>query len=194
MQGSDDDYQRHVAILLGDMGNTAKIALVQSLRDPDPSVRAGAAIALGTTGNPDLAEALLTVIGDTSSAVRGAAAEALGRLDVDKAVRPLTRLLRDRDDQVRARAASALDALNWTARGIADRLAPIYADSGAAYPLFFAWESGVWETIWNNLDDIGKEGFTRLITSWRFRSASLRWAMIRAAFSGTPSGNERPGL
>lgn len=46
-----------------------------------------------------------------------------------------------------------------SARGIADRLAPIYADDGAAYPLFFVWESGVWETIRNNLDDIRKERF-----------------------------------
>jgi len=45
------------------------------------------------------------------------------------------------------------------ARGIADRLAPRYADDGGAYPLFFVWESGVWETIWNNLDDIRKERF-----------------------------------
>ena len=48
-----------------------------------------------------------------------------------------------------------------TARGIADRLAPIYADGEAAYPLFFVWESGVWETIWNNLEDIRKEPFFR---------------------------------
>lgn len=45
------------------------------------------------------------------------------------------------------------------ARGIADRLAPIYADVDGAYPLFFVWESGVWETIWNNLGEIRKERF-----------------------------------
>jgi hypothetical protein len=46
-----------------------------------------------------------------------------------------------------------------SARGIADRLAPIYATSGGAYPLFFVWESGVWETIWNNLGEIRRENF-----------------------------------
>lgn len=46
-----------------------------------------------------------------------------------------------------------------TARGVADRLAPVYADGGTAYPLFFVWESGVWETIRNNLSEILNEGF-----------------------------------
>lgn len=46
-----------------------------------------------------------------------------------------------------------------TARGIADRLAPLYAESGHTYPLFFVWESGVIETLWNNLGDIRKESF-----------------------------------
>ena len=45
-----------------------------------------------------------------------------------------------------------------SARGIADRLAPIYTDANS-YPLFFVWESGLWETIWNNLGEIRQESF-----------------------------------
>lgn len=45
------------------------------------------------------------------------------------------------------------------ARGIADRLAPIYVESGKAYPMFFVWESGIWETIRNNLGEIRQETF-----------------------------------
>lgn len=41
------------------------------------------------------------------------------------------------------------------ALGIAETLMPVY--SAGAYPLFFVWESGPWETVWNNLGDIAKE-------------------------------------
>jgi hypothetical protein len=41
-------------------------------------------------------------------------------------------------------------------RKIAERLTPIYVTAGA-YPLFFVWESGLLENIWNNLDDILKD-------------------------------------
>lgn len=38
---------------------------------------------------------------------------------------------------------------------IAERLFPVYET--AAYPLFFVWESGAWETVRNNLADIARE-------------------------------------
>lgn len=42
-------------------------------------------------------------------------------------------------------------------REIAEKLTPVYQDQGGAYPLFFVWESGVWETIWNNFGEIRQE-------------------------------------
>jgi hypothetical protein len=43
-----------------------------------------------------------------------------------------------------------------SAREIAARLAPAYAAAGA-YPLFYIWESGLIETLRNNLGEIGKD-------------------------------------
>lgn len=49
-------------------------------------------------------------------------------------------------------------------RGIADRLAPRYADAGA-YPLFFVWESGLVESLVNNPRDIlADRAFRALVT------------------------------
>ena len=42
-----------------------------------------------------------------------------------------------------------------TALGIAETLMPVY--STGAYPLFFVWESGPWETMRNNVADIARE-------------------------------------
>ncbi|MFH0726166.1 MAG: hypothetical protein V2B19_07430 [Pseudomonadota bacterium] len=43
-----------------------------------------------------------------------------------------------------------------SARQIALRLTPVYADAGA-YPMFLIWESGLFESIGNNLHDISQE-------------------------------------
>lgn len=43
-----------------------------------------------------------------------------------------------------------------SAREIATRLAPAYSAAGA-YPLFYVWESGLIETLRNNLGEIGKD-------------------------------------
>lgn len=45
-------------------------------------------------------------------------------------------------------------------RAIAQRLLPVYATAGA-YPLFFVWESGLLETVRNNLADISQEKIFR---------------------------------
>jgi len=42
---------------------------------------------------------------------------------------------------------------------IAERLIPVYEPGG--YPLFFVWESGIWETVRNNLGDISREPIFR---------------------------------
>lgn len=43
------------------------------------------------------------------------------------------------------------------ARGVASRLYPVYAERAGAYPLFSVWESGLVETVSNNLKDILKD-------------------------------------
>jgi hypothetical protein len=47
-------------------------------------------------------------------------------------------------------------------KAIAERLCDEYLAAGA-YPVFFVWESGLIETITNNLDQIGRESFFRLL-------------------------------
>lgn len=45
-------------------------------------------------------------------------------------------------------------------KGIAEALAPVYQAAGA-YPVFFVWEAGLLEAIFNNLGDIGQEKIFR---------------------------------
>ena len=47
-------------------------------------------------------------------------------------------------------------------RGVAERLYSEYLDAGA-YPIFLVWESGLIETIVNNLDQIRQEDLFRLL-------------------------------
>ncbi len=49
-----------------------------------------------------------------------------------------------------------------TAKGIAERLSPIYEEAGGN-PMFFAWESGLLETVENNLIEISKEKIFGLV-------------------------------
>ena len=46
---------------------------------------------------------------------------------------------------------------------IASRLEDVYWNNGAgSYPLFFVWESGLLETLGNNLSEIAREDFFKL--------------------------------
>ena len=45
-------------------------------------------------------------------------------------------------------------------KGIVQALTPVFQEAGA-YPVFFVWEAGPLETIFNNLEDIGKEKIFR---------------------------------
>ncbi len=49
-------------------------------------------------------------------------------------------------------------------RAAADRLLPVYGSSGV-YPVFFVWESGLLETVANNLGEISRERLFRLLWS-----------------------------
>ncbi|MFT6328872.1 MAG: hypothetical protein ACJAYN_000799 [Bermanella sp.] len=49
-----------------------------------------------------------------------------------------------------------------TAKGIAQRLSPVYEEAGGN-PMFFAWESGLFETVENNLIEISKEKIFGLV-------------------------------
>ena len=59
---------------------------------------------------------------------------------------------------------------------MAERLQPLYSEAGA-YPFFFVWESGFFETIWNNLQDISHEKFFRELvkkaSEWVLKKATV---------------------
>jgi len=55
---------------------------------------------------------------------------------------------------------------------MAEKLHPEYSNAGA-YPIFFLWESGVFETLQNNLHNIGKRKFFKVVwklVAWVLRS------------------------
>lgn len=57
-------------------------------------------------------------------------------------------------------------------REMAARMFDVYEDAGS-YPLFFIWESGLFEAIGNNLEDISKEKifheFVKKVTEWAIK-------------------------
>lgn len=89
--------------------------LIAALRDPDPAVRANAALALGefeharpeTLGT--VVEPLAAALGDESPSVRAMAASALGRTKNPGSVERLTVLLDDESELVRKTATSVLE-------------------------------------------------------------------------------------
>lgn len=77
-------------------------------RDPEPHVRALAAMLIGALGGDETVQELLDLLGDPADDVRAAAAEALGRLGYWPAAASLALRLRDRAWQVRRAAGLAL--------------------------------------------------------------------------------------
>jgi HEAT repeat protein len=72
--------------------SSALPALIASLDDPDPKVRASAIAAIGTIKDRDAVIPLINCLNDKEIPVRIGAAEVLGRLGDNRAVRPLTKI------------------------------------------------------------------------------------------------------
>lgn len=82
--------------------------LLDLLGDENADIRARAAFALGSSGDPNAAEALIAALKDPSWAVRAMAAKAVGRLKEEASIPALCECLRDAEWWVRANAAEAL--------------------------------------------------------------------------------------
>lgn len=84
-------------------------------------------------------------------------------------------------------AAGALEAAR-------QRLYPLYAERAGAYPIFFVWESGFFESPLNNLAEIAHEplfrAFVAKVGAWvlRRRSAAPATRAIRPARRAGPQG------
>jgi HEAT repeat protein len=97
-------------------------ALLRRLSDPDASVRAWAARALGELSAERSVEPLLVLLQDQNSMVRAWAARALGKLGDMRAVEPLLDVLKDQALEVLGSAAVALIQL-----GRGEGMAPLLA-------------------------------------------------------------------
>lgn len=86
-------------------------ALTQALADPDPQVRAAAALALGESREERAIEPLLKALQDPVWLVRASAAGALGRLANPAAIPSLEGALHDSDPAVARRAEFALQQI-----------------------------------------------------------------------------------
>jgi hypothetical protein len=85
--------------------------LIETLEDPDNSVRAIAAWALGNLGDDAAVTGLKRALGDPDNSVRRYAVQSLGRIGDKEAAPELTEALKDADDFVREEAAQALKRL-----------------------------------------------------------------------------------
>lgn len=116
--------------IFGRIRSLKAIALLRDLlRHPETDIRARAAFALGSIGDPTSAQYLVVALRDPAWAVRAMAARALGRLKEEDTIQALCAALGDPQWWVRANAAEALK--NKGARGIGALLSML--DSKDAY-------------------------------------------------------------
>jgi HEAT repeat protein len=116
--------------IFGRIRSLKAIALLRDLLgDPEPDIRARAAFALGSIGDPTSAPHLVHALSDSAWAVRAMAAKALGRLKEEQSIDALCASLGDQQWWVRANAAEALK--NKGMRGMGALLAML--DSKDAY-------------------------------------------------------------
>ena len=79
------------------------------------------------------------------------------------------------------------------AMSMADRLLPVYRQDGVAYPVFFVWETGLLETLRNNVGDILQEGFFQklLKRALAFVAGKVFQTPGEKGISVTPAGGAR---
>jgi HEAT repeat protein len=82
--------------------------LAAALKDSNPRVRYGAALALGGTRDPGAADPLLASRDDQNASVRVAVLYALSQITGPRAIPSLLQALEDRDARVRSYAAGLL--------------------------------------------------------------------------------------
>ena len=106
----------HIQMAVTSIGPAAVPALIQLLQDPNPEVRAHAAVALNWIGPGarDAVPALVRALQDDRRRVRQGAAFALFRIgpDAKDAVPVLIKALQDEDPEVRRVAGLALQSVD----------------------------------------------------------------------------------
>lgn len=100
---------------LAGFGKKAIPYLTEGLRDENAGIRKGAAIALGTIGDPDGFEPLTRAISDPETEVRVPATLSLGKLRDPRAIPFLVNLFYDSNPVIRNAAADALSTIGMPA-------------------------------------------------------------------------------
>jgi HEAT repeat protein len=103
--------------------------IAKLLTDPEPTVRADAAIALGRLGDSRIGESLVASLSDSDDSARQCVVRSLGQLKFRPAVKPLTELLADENVWIQMAAAKALARIG---------------DKSAARPLKMALKKQSW--------------------------------------------------
>ena len=113
LKNGDRDWHvvRGAAEALGEIGKPVFEPLMQALKDEDPIVRTGVAVALGRIGDARAVEPLIQALKDDWGGVRFEAAEALGKIGDARAEEPLTQVLSDEDRRIREAAKKALASI-----------------------------------------------------------------------------------
>ena len=85
LRTGDRHARQEAAMVLGSRGTEALVPLLDTVHDPDPSVRRAVAISLGDIGNPRAIKPLITLLVDEDSLVQCAAAKSLWRIGTPEA-------------------------------------------------------------------------------------------------------------
>jgi len=102
-----DDYAAYRSLRkISGLGTSAAARALRLLTDPQPYVRARAAILVGETRNPRHAAQVLPLLQDPAAEVRVAAASALGSLGWTEAAAPLIALVEDEGQPLEVRTAA----------------------------------------------------------------------------------------
>jgi HEAT repeat protein len=115
--------------------------------DPNPSVRAKAATAIGKLHDPKFSPTLLTALTDESPLVRQAIIQSLGQIGATAAIPELITALTDPNPEISSAAAIALGQLK------ADQAIPTLLQALAVSPLLTAIQNATDPTEMNSLID-----------------------------------------
>jgi bilin biosynthesis protein len=123
----NENVRTSASVVLSNMGKPALKHLVNAIMDKIPTVRTGAAFALGQIKDKSAVPALINALKDEDAKVRMMAAFSLGEIGNSEAIKPLVQGSRDDSEDVRKAAMNALTKIKKASdtRGTTDQPAEV---------------------------------------------------------------------